>query len=203
MAGLGRSPDHKAAFLATLGANAEFYAPYEENARRLHRCSQQRVPFVSDAIVQPAVDRNTAHGRGRPDRYLHARNQGNRCRDPLQQRLIVGMKGGPHEAVGRTACPSPCTPGWPLRGWHADAGGPLALWRNGSDDVEGCPLNAGHFFPEELPNETTDALNRFFAVASRSQSAASLGGSALHRTTAPGHSSHPSTWRASVSLQRP
>ena len=29
---LGRSPDYKAAFLATLGANAEFYAPYQENA---------------------------------------------------------------------------------------------------------------------------------------------------------------------------
>jgi haloacetate dehalogenase len=47
-----------------------------------------------------------------------------------------------------------------------DAGGPLALWRNWSDDVEGCPLNAGHFFPEEIPNETADALNRFFAAAS-------------------------------------
>jgi acyl-coenzyme A synthetase/AMP-(fatty) acid ligase len=34
------------------------------------------------------------------------------------------------------------------------------------DDVEGCPLNAGHFFPEEIPNETADALNRFFAAAS-------------------------------------
>jgi 4-hydroxyphenylacetate 3-monooxygenase len=31
---LGRSPDYKAAFLATLGANAAFYEPYQENARR-------------------------------------------------------------------------------------------------------------------------------------------------------------------------
>ena len=30
---LGRSPDYKAAFLATLGANADFYDPYQENAR--------------------------------------------------------------------------------------------------------------------------------------------------------------------------
>jgi len=29
---MGRSPDYKAAFLATLGANSGFYAPYEENA---------------------------------------------------------------------------------------------------------------------------------------------------------------------------
>jgi 4-hydroxyphenylacetate 3-monooxygenase len=78
---LGRSPDHKAAFLATLGANTEFCPPYEDNARRLYRYSQQRVPFVSHAIVQPPVEHGPM-GCRRPDRYLHARNQGNRCRDP-------------------------------------------------------------------------------------------------------------------------
>ncbi len=30
---------------ATLGANAEFYAPYQDNARRWYRYSQERVPF--------------------------------------------------------------------------------------------------------------------------------------------------------------
>ena len=29
---LGRSPDYKGSFLGTLGADADFYAPYEENA---------------------------------------------------------------------------------------------------------------------------------------------------------------------------
>src|SRR6266700_261075 len=29
---MGRSPDYKAAFLATLGANADYYAPYQDNA---------------------------------------------------------------------------------------------------------------------------------------------------------------------------
>src|SRR5437870_4685832 len=47
---LGRSPDYKAAFLGTLGANAEFYAPYQENARRWYRYSQERVPFINHAI---------------------------------------------------------------------------------------------------------------------------------------------------------
>jgi len=59
---LGRSPDYKAAFLATLGANAEFYAPYQENARRWYRFSQERVPFVNHAIIHPPVDRNAAPG---------------------------------------------------------------------------------------------------------------------------------------------
>ncbi len=59
---LGRSPDYKAAFLGTLGANAEFYAPYQENARRWYRFSQERVPFVNHAIIHPPVDRNIAPG---------------------------------------------------------------------------------------------------------------------------------------------
>jgi aromatic ring hydroxylase len=70
---LGRSPDYKAAFLATLGANAEFYAPYQENARRWYRYSQERVPFVNHAIVQPPVDRAMAPGApgGPTDVYAH------------------------------------------------------------------------------------------------------------------------------------
>src|SRR6266478_274687 len=70
---LGRSPDYKAAFLATLGANAEFYAPYQENARRWYRFSQERVPYVNHAIVHPPVDRNMAPGvpGGPTDIYAH------------------------------------------------------------------------------------------------------------------------------------
>ena len=55
---LGRAPDYKAAFLGTLGANAEFYEPYQENARSWYRFSQERVPFVNHAIIHPPVDRN-------------------------------------------------------------------------------------------------------------------------------------------------
>src|ERR1700761_7850559 len=59
---LGRSPDYKAAFLGTLGANAEFYTPYEQNALRWYRYSQERVPFINHAIIHPPVDRNVAPG---------------------------------------------------------------------------------------------------------------------------------------------
>jgi 4-hydroxyphenylacetate 3-monooxygenase len=55
---MGRSPDYKAAFLATLGANAEFYAPYQDNARRWYRTAQERVLFMNHALVQPPVDRH-------------------------------------------------------------------------------------------------------------------------------------------------
>ena len=81
---LGRSPDYKAAFLATLGANAEFYAPYQENARHWYRYSQERVPFVNHAIVHPPVDRNMAPGSpgGPTDIYAHVTKEtdaGIRC----------------------------------------------------------------------------------------------------------------------------
>jgi haloacetate dehalogenase len=50
----------------------------------------------------------------------------------------------------------------PLETWLSSEGGPIALWREWAADVEGHGLNAGHFFPEEAPTETADALGRFF-----------------------------------------
>jgi haloacetate dehalogenase len=50
-----------------------------------------------------------------------------------------------------------------LDAWYADAGGPLALWRQWADDVHGGALEAGHFFPEEIPEETSAELERFFS----------------------------------------
>jgi aromatic ring hydroxylase len=55
---LGRSPDYKASFLGTLGANADFYKPFDGNARRWYRESQEKVLFWNHAIVHPPVDRH-------------------------------------------------------------------------------------------------------------------------------------------------
>ena len=55
---LGRSPDYKAGFLATLGPNADYYEPFAENARRWYRLAQERVLFLNHAIVHPPVDRD-------------------------------------------------------------------------------------------------------------------------------------------------
>jgi haloacetate dehalogenase len=66
----------------------------------------------------------------------------------------------------RIACPVLVL--WSGRGgldsWYAEAGGPLTLWRAWADEVQGGPLDAGHFFPEEIPEETATALTRFFAA---------------------------------------
>jgi aromatic ring hydroxylase len=55
---MGRSPDYKASFLGTLGANADFYEPFADNARRWYRESQEKVLYWNHAIVHPPVDRN-------------------------------------------------------------------------------------------------------------------------------------------------
>ena len=55
----------------------------------------------------------------------------------------------------------------PLEAWYAEAGGPIALWQAWGDDVHGYALDAGHFFPEEMPEQTAEALVRFLADASR------------------------------------
>ncbi|WP_096190358.1 4-hydroxyphenylacetate 3-hydroxylase N-terminal domain-containing protein [Evansella halocellulosilytica] len=55
---MGRSPDYKAAFLATLGANPGYYAPYEENAKKWYKEAQERNWYFNHAIINPPVDRN-------------------------------------------------------------------------------------------------------------------------------------------------
>ena len=71
-------------------------------------------------------------------------------------------------AIGRRiACPLLAL--WSARGplgtWYTEEGGPVGLWRAWGDDVQGHALGAGHFFPEEVPEQTADALNSFFGAA--------------------------------------
>jgi len=69
------------------------------------------------------------------------------------------------EAGRRLGCPLLVL--WSARGalndWYAGAGGPLGLWRAWADQVEGRAFDAGHFFPEEMPEPTAEALGAFFA----------------------------------------
>jgi haloacetate dehalogenase len=51
--------------------------------------------------------------------------------------------------------------GGPLNAWYSEQGGPIALWQKWARNVQGQALEAGHFFPEEMPEQTADALRRF------------------------------------------
>jgi 4-hydroxyphenylacetate 3-monooxygenase len=55
---MGRGPDYKGSFIGTLGANADFYGEYAENARSWYRRAQERVLYWNHAIVHPPVDRS-------------------------------------------------------------------------------------------------------------------------------------------------
>src|SRR5690606_11746447 len=71
---MGRSPDYKAAFLATLGANPDFYEPFSDNARRWYKKVNEEVTFVNHAIVNPPVDRNKQLEEVR-DVYMHVEKE--------------------------------------------------------------------------------------------------------------------------------
>lgn len=55
---MGRTPEYKAAFMATLGADPGYYAPFEETARQWYQEYASRVLFMNHVIVDPPVDRN-------------------------------------------------------------------------------------------------------------------------------------------------
>lgn len=54
-----------------------------------------------------------------------------------------------------------------LAQWYAGEGGPLAIWRHWCDDVQGRPVEGGHFFPEEFPSETAMEFAEFFGAQDR------------------------------------
>jgi aromatic ring hydroxylase len=71
---MGRSPDYKASFLGTLGANAAFYEPFADNARRWYRESQEKVLYWNHAIVHPPVDRSLPPDQV-ADVFVHAERE--------------------------------------------------------------------------------------------------------------------------------
>ncbi len=55
---MGRTADYKAALMNTLGANAEWYGQFKDNALAWHTRAQDAVLFMNHAIVNPPVDRH-------------------------------------------------------------------------------------------------------------------------------------------------
>ncbi|WP_239080995.1 4-hydroxyphenylacetate 3-hydroxylase N-terminal domain-containing protein [Streptomyces coelicoflavus] len=62
---MGRSLDYKGCFLGTLGANAEFYRGFEDNARAWYRKAQEKTWYFNHAIMNPPVDRGLGADAGR------------------------------------------------------------------------------------------------------------------------------------------
>src|SRR5215472_12683976 len=67
---MGRTPDYKAAFLASLGAAPELYTPFADNAARWYRDYATKVLFLNHVLVNPPVDQHRPpHEVG--DVFLH------------------------------------------------------------------------------------------------------------------------------------
>jgi haloacetate dehalogenase len=49
-----------------------------------------------------------------------------------------------------------------LDSWYADRGGPVEIWREWCTELSGGPMDAGHFMPEEAPEEVASILHKFF-----------------------------------------
>jgi haloacetate dehalogenase len=70
------------------------------------------------------------------------------------------------QAAGhRISCPTLVL--WSSEGgldtWYREEGGPIALWREWSENVTGHSVEGGHFFPEEFPEETARILAAFYS----------------------------------------
>jgi len=55
---MGRTPDYKASFMATLGAAPEFYAPFEASAAAWYRRYAEQALFLNHVLINPPIDRN-------------------------------------------------------------------------------------------------------------------------------------------------
>jgi haloacetate dehalogenase len=67
------------------------------------------------------------------------------------------------QARGRIRCPVLAL--WGAGGAVDEWYDPLAVWREWADDVQGHAVGAGHFLPEEAPEEIVRELQAFFPAA--------------------------------------
>jgi haloacetate dehalogenase len=50
----------------------------------------------------------------------------------------------------------------PLDTWYKSNGGPLSIWKQWANDVNGYSIKGGHFFPEESPQLVAEYFSSFF-----------------------------------------
>ncbi len=55
---MGRTPDYKASFMASLGCAPDFYDPYTENGKRWYEQYAKKGLFLNHVLVNPPVDRH-------------------------------------------------------------------------------------------------------------------------------------------------
>ncbi len=71
---MGRTPDYKAGFTATLHSDPDLYAPFHDNAQSWYRKSARKVMFLNHVLVNPPVGRARQIADMR-DIYLHVEKE--------------------------------------------------------------------------------------------------------------------------------
>jgi 4-hydroxyphenylacetate 3-monooxygenase len=57
---MGRTPDYKASFMATLGADPDWYEPFGDSGRGWYRRYAEQVLFLNHVLINPPIDRHKA-----------------------------------------------------------------------------------------------------------------------------------------------
>ena len=69
---------------------------------------------------------------------------------------------------GRVSITCPVLALWARDGSVGQWYEPLDIWRQWADDVRGRAVDAGHFLPEEAPDEIVEKLRAFFSECAQS-----------------------------------
>ena len=139
-----------------------------------HPLPERLISSAPEAVIDDAFanwgSTSTAFGEGVREAYIEALRDTAHVHAICEEYRAAATLDREHDEGDRSsgrriACPLLAL--WSDRGalstWYDEAGGPLAIWREWSDSVQGRSLNAGHFFPEEIPEETAETLERFFS----------------------------------------
>jgi haloacetate dehalogenase len=137
---------------------------------------ERLVTGAPDAVIDDAL----GGGWGSPpgafepevrDEYVRALGRAESVHAICEEYRAAASVDAEHDADDRRAgrrVTSPLLVLWsetgPLGSWYDGAGGPLGIWRNWATDVRGRAVAAGHFFPEEIPEQTASLLGEFFAA---------------------------------------
>ena len=145
--------------MATLGHTRFAVAGHDRGGRVAYRLALDHPQQCAALAVLDVVPTGEAWDRAdalRDAARAHAICEEYRAAASLDREHDAADK----KAGRQIACPLQVL--WSGRGalakWYVDAGGPLALWRRWATEVSGRSIDAGHFFPEERPQETAREL---------------------------------------------
>ena len=131
------------------------------------------IETAAEAIIENALDQWGSPSGVFPseirDAYVRALREPGHAHAICEEYRAAATVDREHDRADREAgrkigCPVLVL--WSNRGaldeWYPGEGGPLGLWRPWANDLLGQAVEGGHFFPEEHPRETAEALQRFF-----------------------------------------